>query len=93
LRQEVVKPRKVVREMVKEEAKEFVFEDWLAEGIRACKEGFRKGRGKEFLPEESRTHLRTARKEMLLAMRSLVDAAIERTEEKPKKKTTKIKVE
>ena len=79
--------------MVKEEAKEFVFEDWLAEGIRACKEGFRKGRGRELLPEEFRTHLKASRKEILLAMRSLIDAAIERTEEKPKKKTTKIEVE
>ena len=77
--------------MVNEEAKEFVFEDWLAEGIKACKAGFRKG--KEFLPEEFRAHLKASRKEMLLAMRSLVDAAIERVEEKPKKKTTKIKVE
>jgi hypothetical protein len=83
----------VVREMAKEEAKEFVFEDWLAEGTRAFKAGFRKGRGKEFLPEEFQAHLRASRKEMLLAMRSLIDAAIERTEEKPKKKTTKIKVE
>jgi len=89
----IVKPRKVVREMVNEEAKEFVFEDWLAEGIRAFKAGVRKGRDKEFLPEESRAHLRTAHKEMLLAVRSLIDAAIERTEEKPKKKTTKINVE
>jgi hypothetical protein len=79
--------------MVKEEAKEFVFEDWLAEGIRACKAGLRKGRDKEFWPEEFRGHLRASRKEMLLAMRSLIDAAIERTEEKPKKKTTKIEVE
>jgi len=79
--------------MVNEEAKEFVFEDWLAEGIRACKAGLRKGRGKEFWPEEFQAHLRASRKEMLLAMRSLIDAAIERTEEKPKKKTTKIKVE
>jgi hypothetical protein len=83
----------VVREMVNEEAKEFVFEDWLADGMRAFKAGFRRGRGKEFLPEEFRAHLRASRKEMLLAMRSLIDAAVERTEEKPKKKTTKIKVE
>jgi hypothetical protein len=83
----------VVREMVNEEAKEFVFEDWLAEGIRACRAGFRKSAGKECLPEEFQAHLRASRKEMLLAMRSLIDAAIERTEEKPKKKTTKIKVE
>ena len=79
--------------MVNEEAKEFVFEDWLAEGMRACKAGLRKGRAKEFWPEEFRAHLRASRKEMLLAVRSLIDAAIERTEEKPKKKTTKIKVE
>jgi hypothetical protein len=83
----------VVREMVKEEAKEFVFEDWLAEGIKAFKADFRKAKDKEFLPEEFRAHIRTSRKEMLLAMRSLIDAAIERVEEKPKKKTTKIKVE
>jgi hypothetical protein len=83
----------VVREMVNEEAKEFVFEDWLAEGIKACKAGFQKSTGKEFLPEEFRAHLKASRKEMLLAVRSLIDAAIERTEEKPKKKTTKIKVE
>jgi len=79
--------------MVNEEAKEFVFEDWLAEGMRAFKTGFRRGWGKEFLPEEFRAHLRASRKEMFLAMRSLIDAAIERAEEKPKKKTTKIKVE
>ena len=79
--------------MVNEEAKEFVFEDWLAEGIKACRAGFRKSAGKECLPEEFQAHLRASRKEMLLAMRSLIDASIERTEEKPKKKTTKIKVE
>jgi hypothetical protein len=83
----------VVRKMVKEEAKEFVFEDWLAEGIKGFKARFRKGMGREFVPEEFQAHLRTSRKEMLLAVRSLIDAAIERTEEKPKKKTTKIKVE
>jgi hypothetical protein len=79
--------------MVNEEAKEFVFEDWLAEGIKACRAGFQKGAGKACLPEEFQAHLRASRKEMLLAVRSLIDAAIERTEEKPKKKTAKIKVE
>jgi hypothetical protein len=83
----------VVKEMVKEETKEFVFEDWMAEGIEAFKASFHKGRGRELFPDEFRTHLKTSRKEMLLAMRSLIDAAIERTEEKPKKKTTKIEVE
>jgi hypothetical protein len=73
--------------------KEFAFEDWLAEGIKGfratCKEL------RPFLPKEFRQHTKAARREMLLAARSLLDAAIECTEEKPepKKKTTKIKVE
>ncbi len=73
------------------EEREFDFEDWLAEGIK----GFR-ARCKEprlFLPEEFRQHSKAARREMLLAMRSLLDAAIECAEEKPKKKATKIEVE
>jgi len=45
------------------------------------------------LTEEFREHTQAARREMLLAMRSLLDAAIESTEEKPRKKATKIKVE
>lgn len=73
------------------EEKEFDFEEWLAEGIK----GFR-AKCKElrpFFPEEFRQHTKAARREMLLAMRSLIDAAIACTEEKPKKKATKIKVE
>jgi hypothetical protein len=75
------------------EEREFDFEDWLAEGIKGfratCKEL------RPFLPEEFRQHTKAARREMLLAARSLLDVAIECTEEKPelKKKTTKIKVE
>jgi hypothetical protein len=82
-----------VRSMAEEgvHAKEFVFEDWLTEGIKGfrttCKEL------RPFLPEEFRQHTRAAHREMLLAMSSLIDAAIERTEEKPKRKATKIKVE
>ncbi len=49
------------------------------------------------IPEETKTHLRQSRKEMLLALRSLIDTAIIRIEEIEKKKTkkgrTKIKVE
>jgi len=73
------------------EEKEFVFEDWLAEGIK----GFRAGCKKlsPHLTEGFHQHTQTARREMLLAMRSLLDAAIECTEEKPKQKATKIKVE
>jgi len=50
---------------------------------------------KKALPEEFWAHRRAARKEALLALRSLLDAAIERVEERPKRarKTTKIKVE
>lgn len=68
---------------------EFVFKDWLSEGI----EGFRAECRRGFLPEEFHQHIRAARKEMLLAVRSLVDVAIESIEEKPKKKATKIKIE
>lgn len=48
------------------------------------------------MPEETRSHFRTARKEMLLALRSLLDKAIERVEETEKtkaKKRTKIEVQ
>ena len=44
------------------------------------------------IPEAARGHLKTAHKEMLLALRSLLDSAIERTERaettKTKKRTT-----
>ena len=73
-------------------AKEFAFEDWLAEGIKGFRGCYKKHPA--LLPEEFRQHAKTARREMLLAMRSLLDAAIEcTTEEKPKKKAAKIKVE
>jgi len=36
------------------------------------------------LPPETRRHLRAAQRERLLAVRSLVDAAIKRTEQEPK---------
>ena len=48
------------------------------------------------MPEATRGHFRTAGKEMLLALRSLLDKAIERAEEAEKteaKKRTKIEVE
>jgi hypothetical protein len=73
------------------QAKEFDFEDWLAEGIKGFRACYKKL--SPHLPEEFRQHTKAAHREMLLAMRSLIDAAIECTEEKPKKKATKIKVE
>ena len=75
-------------------AKEFEFEDWLAEGIRGFRGGYRKA--SLHLPGKFRQHAQAARREMLLAMRSLLDAAIERAEKEPqtkKRKATKIKVE
>ena len=74
----------------KEETKEFVFEDWLSEGIKGVKSRYRRKKGE---PSAFRQHVRAARKEMLLAVRSVIDAAIERLEEQPKKKATKIKVD
>jgi len=55
-----------------------------------------KTRGLSVMPEATMGHFRTAHKEMLLALRSLLDKAIERAEaaEKTKaKKRTKIEVE
>ena len=75
-------------------AKEFAFEDWLAEGIKGFRGCYKKL--SPHLPEEFRQHTQAAHREMLLAMRSLLDAAIERAEEQPepkKGKATKIKVE
>lgn len=47
------------------------------------------------LPKETRDHLRAARREQLLAMRSLLDQAIERLEkpEKPKRRAKRVEVE
>jgi hypothetical protein len=39
-----------------------------------------------FLPKETRDHLRAARREQLLALRSLVDVAIRRLEQEPERK-------
>ena len=70
--------------------KEFVFEDWLAEGVKGMRSCLK---GKRLLPEESVAHMRVACKEMLLAIRSLLEVAIECAEEKPKQKATRIEVE
>lgn len=73
--------------MGEQKKEEFAFEDWLREGFRGfeqCTKGF--------FPEDFRKHMKAAHRETLLAYRSLIDAALERAEEKPKKRT-KIKVE
>lgn len=83
------------------EEREFAFDSWLAEGISGVRaEGRRKK--DEIVPEvfrqhieESRTHMKAAKKEFLMALRSLVDAALKKVEAEPEppKKATKIKVE
>jgi hypothetical protein len=47
----------------------------------------------KIVSDEARGHIRAARKEILLAVRSLVDAAIARIEEGKKASPTKIEVE
>jgi hypothetical protein len=63
-----------------EPVEEFVFEDWLRDGIK----GFRKKVEKRMKIEEAdfdtsefRTRMRNASKEQLLAVRSLLDNAID----------------
>ena len=81
--------------------REFALDAWLAEGISGVRaEGVRKK--DEIVPEvfrehieESRTHMKAAKKEFLMALRSLVDAALKKVEAEPEppKQATKIKVE
>ena len=47
----------------------------------------------KIVPEEIKSHIRAARKEMLLAMRSLIDSALTRLDEKKKGNPSKIEVE
>jgi len=70
---------------------EFRVRDWLLRGVEGMRSMFRKKRG--FLPETFWEHSQAARREALLALRSLLDTAIEKTEKKPAKPVTKIKVQ
>jgi hypothetical protein len=73
-----------------EPVEEFVFEDWLRDrikGVRSKVEHRMKGEGMDFDTSEFRMHMRMAGKEQLLAMRSLLDNAIDwldKKEESPK---------
>ena len=75
------------------EEKAFVFEDWLSDGIKGVRRSLK--RKKERKPSAFRRHLRSAAKEVLLAVRSVLDEAVEILEAEPegKKKAAKIKVE
>ncbi len=76
--------------------KEMSWEDHLAAAIKAFRKEMKEWRG-DLLPEDFYEHRRAAKREMLLAWRSLLDAQIEKTEETDKEKSapkaTRIKVE
>ena len=57
--------------------KPFDLEDWLREGMRGLRHSLRIKRPGPLMPEQFKSHTRAARREMLLAVRSLLDAAIE----------------
>jgi hypothetical protein len=64
--------------------KEFDFGEWLRDGVKGLQAEM-KGRKKEFFDfdtSEFRSHLRNASKEQLLAIRSLIDKAIETIEKR-----------
>jgi hypothetical protein len=69
----------------KTEAKveEFDMEAWLRDGIEGLRHTLKTKRP-QIIPEGFKEHTRSARKEMLLAVRSLLDTAIEELEGEPK---------
>ena len=81
-------------EKTRTEGKEFDLEDWLEEGIEGLRRRMKRKRLQIF-PEEFKKHTRAARKEMLLAVRSLLDQAIEEVEKEPEpaRKGTKTKID
>ncbi len=56
--------------------KEFVFEEWLKDGVEGVR-GKMEQRKAHFDPAKFRQHIRAAQKEQLLAIRSLIDSAID----------------
>ena len=76
--------------------KEMSWEDHLAAAIKSFRKEM-KETGMGIFPEEFKSHQRAARREMLLAWRSLLDARIEKLEnadkEKSAQKAKRIKVE
>lgn len=56
--------------------KEFIFQDWVRENIEELCEEVETAK-KQFEPDKVRQHLRNASREQLLAMRTVIDSAIE----------------
>jgi hypothetical protein len=76
-------------------SEEWSLKNWLSEGITGMRDAVRLPTG-GLLPGEFGEHMRTARKEFLMAFRSLFDAAIEGADKatgSARRKATKIKVE
>ncbi len=69
------------------------WEDHMATGLKGMRADM-KDKMKDFPTPEFRSHMRAARREMLLAFRSLIDKAIEKTEEPPEEpKASRIVIE
>lgn len=76
-------------------SEEFSLAQWVSDGAKAVRDSLHFPTG-GILPEEFHQHMKTSRKEFLLAMRSLIDTTVERIEtpkSSTRKKATKIKVE
>ncbi|MBL7198709.1 MAG: hypothetical protein ISS56_01025 [Anaerolineae bacterium] len=76
-------------------SEEFSLTDWLSEGAKGIRSTLHRPK-RGIMPEEFRQHIKTSRKEFLMAFRSLFDSAIDRVD-KPKeaapRKATKIKAD
>ncbi len=59
--------------------KEFVLTEWLRDGIEGACDRMKYGK-EQLEPANFRRHIRNAQKEQLLAMRSMIDSALERLE-------------
>ena len=64
--------------------KEFVFEEWLRDGVEGMRSRM-EAKKAHFDPATFRQHIRNAQKEQLLAIRSLIDSAIECVEKSEEK--------
>lgn len=65
--------------------KAFDFEEWLRDGVEGVRSEFKRTK-QNFDISSFRIHIRNAQKEQLLALRSLIDKAIEALEKDETKK-------
>lgn len=56
--------------------REFDFEEWLRDGVTGIRRKLKRQK-REFDTSEFRNHMRNARREQLLALRSLIDSGLE----------------